>query len=681
MKPDTKLKNYQSTATDGGTRMSIDEGALSHIMDVLTKLYNNPRKACVREYSTNALDSHREAGNPDPIKVTLPTQNEPTLTIQDWGVGMDADGIEEIYSRYGTSTKRESNEVVGMLGLGCKSALAYGDQFTLTGVKNGRQTEVLVSRDEDGAGTMTVVAEFDTAERDGVTVSIPIKSQDIAPLCAEADVFFSFWNVDDVRVNGQQPKRIGMTTRDPSAIWLSDTILLTKAVDEDLVVMGNVPYPLPDSESSLFNTGSGYRYDKLHAVCFVPIGAVQFAPSRESLMDTKRTRAALDHLRKQIVELRDKSCLDQIANAKDAKDAQDILRRSLTIGFDRHITPPMFKGREVRLSLERGAPKSPSGAPTYTDPDDWASDFALKHSYLFTQLSGYTRRKSGSRGTTYDLSKNATVFEGFDGKALTNVKRSKLDLWNQQNGGVLGYCMFVDKLTPDERFWLDGHEVVQWSEVDAIKLPSATGAGGTKRVSGSYNVLVDGDRYGRTEMQAHDIAKSTKTVYYDLGNHWTVSQGREYRSGAVDLSDSIVVCLQANRVDKFRRDFPNVKLLNTAAKEAAQKWQNQQTPETIKAYSIQRGCPTDHLTKLDASALDDPLLRQIVRHVQTNTNPYTEGRSKYALWLNNVEDAKAVKWANDVLAKYKLLDALYRTTDTDHLVLYLNAAYAQQKGA
>jgi hypothetical protein len=42
--------------------MSIDPGSVMHIMSVLTDLYSDPEAACIREYSTNALDSHIDAG-------------------------------------------------------------------------------------------------------------------------------------------------------------------------------------------------------------------------------------------------------------------------------------------------------------------------------------------------------------------------------------------------------------------------------------------------------------------------------------------------------------------------------------------------------------------------------------------------------------------------------------------
>ena len=85
MKPDAKPRDFRSNATGQATRMSIDESATAHLMDVLTKLYSDPELAVLREYSTNAWDSHIAAGVKRPIEVTLPTRFNPILTIRDYG--------------------------------------------------------------------------------------------------------------------------------------------------------------------------------------------------------------------------------------------------------------------------------------------------------------------------------------------------------------------------------------------------------------------------------------------------------------------------------------------------------------------------------------------------------------------------------------------------------------------
>ena len=104
-------------------------------------LYSNKIKAIIRELSTNALDSHRAAGTVDtPFEVHLPTILEPYFSVRDYGTGLTDQEIESIYTTYFESTKTNSNEYIGALGLGSKSPFSYTDNFTVTSVKNGSKS-------------------------------------------------------------------------------------------------------------------------------------------------------------------------------------------------------------------------------------------------------------------------------------------------------------------------------------------------------------------------------------------------------------------------------------------------------------------------------------------------------------------------------------------------------------
>src|SRR5688500_12467525 len=98
--------------------MTFDENAISHLMSVLTDLYSDPELAVIREYATNAWDSHISAGNTDPIQITLPNPMNPMFTIQDFGVGLSVDELTNHLTKYGWSSKRDNDDEVGMLGLG-----------------------------------------------------------------------------------------------------------------------------------------------------------------------------------------------------------------------------------------------------------------------------------------------------------------------------------------------------------------------------------------------------------------------------------------------------------------------------------------------------------------------------------------------------------------------------------
>lgn len=175
MKLDIATGTVQSTAVfNQSTKMSFDENSTSLIMRSLTNMYAEPEKAILREYISNAFDSHVLAGQTKPISVSFPNRLNSNLIVQDFGVGMSRDELVNIYSKYGASTKRNSNDLIGAFGLGAKSALALVSQFTVVSVKDGKKNTVIVSKDETEVGVLNFFDEVDTEEPNGVTVTIPL---------------------------------------------------------------------------------------------------------------------------------------------------------------------------------------------------------------------------------------------------------------------------------------------------------------------------------------------------------------------------------------------------------------------------------------------------------------------------------------------------------------------------
>jgi len=708
VKPDPKLKNTRSTLDLGeldDIAMSIDANAALHLMDVLTKLYPDAEEASIREYSTNAWDSHVSAGVTRPIEVTLPTPLKPELVIQDFGLGLDRTDIVEVYSKYGASTKRESNEFNGQLGLGCKAALAYGDSFTVSGIKDGMLTTVLVTRNADGMPTMKIVDESTTTEGNGVTVRIPAKQGHEFEMKARR--FFSFWPEGQALIDGEPPKRIGteelindftdLDEADAGALWLDDHVLLTAQVDEDLVVMGNVAYPLTSDQVKLFDTGntSNRRYvngryvygNPFHAVCFVPIGAVNFTPARDQLQDTKRTRQTLDKLRAHIAAKRDEAVEANIAASGSAREAVQRWSLGRALGYKGE---PVYKGRKVLRNLTRYALDA-NGDPKILDSSA-DTDYTLKHSYLNVNSTGYTK-KSGERSQQINLdtlSGDAYVFTGFDGKVLTQTKRIKLELWWAANGPKrvdvpdrtkpMPHIILVDTLSDTERFWLDGLTIKSWADVHAVKIPENTTAdGGTTRLKGSYDILHK-DRVSEGAPAA-SIDQSLP-VYYLHGNKWSIQNHRAFRTGVLDSNKCTVVALSSNRIDKFKRDFPKAIDLDTAARKAAERWLKTANKEAREAYSAQRAIDSGVVKSLNADDLDDPDLKKLVTLLRKDVRTYVEQVSKYGHFLaDGLKDMKVYRWSLTTLEKYPILsDLRYGVSNKRHIVIYLNAAYQAEKG-
>ena len=88
-------------------------------------LYSNKVQAIIRELCTNAWDSHKEAGQEKDFEVWLPTTLKPEFRIRDYGTGMDEKTMFEVFNCLFESTKTETNDQVGMLGLGSKSPFSY----------------------------------------------------------------------------------------------------------------------------------------------------------------------------------------------------------------------------------------------------------------------------------------------------------------------------------------------------------------------------------------------------------------------------------------------------------------------------------------------------------------------------------------------------------------------------
>jgi len=261
---------------------------MAHIMQVLTDLYSDNALAVLREYSTNARDVHIKYKIARPIEVTLPSRLSNTLTIKDFGPGMDGDDMEITYTHYGRSNKRESADENGFLGLGSKSALTYTTTFTVVSVKDGIKTQAVVFRDEEGLLHINIVAESPTTDLSGTIVTIPTKLGD--NFTDKAREFYKVWDKGTVLVNGEQPKHIseedGWTVLGDHYIRINQNGYRSESRMN--VVMGNVTYKVEMPTPSSFRVG-------IETFTFVPNGSVKFVPSREALDLKPSTKAVVDN--------------------------------------------------------------------------------------------------------------------------------------------------------------------------------------------------------------------------------------------------------------------------------------------------------------------------------------------------------------------------------------------------
>jgi hypothetical protein len=157
--------------------MSLDLDSAQILMQMLSKnLYSDSIGSTIRECASNALDSHRRACVEDPIVVSfkLDDNNNYYFSVEDFGVGLNDDDVRNIISKYGKSTKRNSNTELGMMGLGFKAPLAYSSSFYFICRKDNIERKYMMYEGED-TNTIDRLYERPTAEGNGVKVIIPVK--------------------------------------------------------------------------------------------------------------------------------------------------------------------------------------------------------------------------------------------------------------------------------------------------------------------------------------------------------------------------------------------------------------------------------------------------------------------------------------------------------------------------
>lgn len=282
MKPNIKNTLYRNDQVEETIGMRIDTESLSHLMTVLTDLYSDPIMAIVREISTNARDSHIDAGVIRPIEVSLPTEGQRKFIVRDFGLGLSVEDIRNVFSAYGASTKRNSNDVTGMLGLGCKAPLSYTNSFMVEAVKDGVKTIASVTKDESNVGSIKILDTFETDEVNGVTVTVPVRQGDAYRFKNAADELFAVWR-GGVLIDNEEPAPLDTATH----FFIDPDVALVRY--KRTIVMGGVPYEVP-----------GHNRDGW--IAWVDMGEVDFTPSREALHMTKRTEATVKQIESFVAE-------------------------------------------------------------------------------------------------------------------------------------------------------------------------------------------------------------------------------------------------------------------------------------------------------------------------------------------------------------------------------------------
>lgn len=158
-------------------------------------IYKNKVLAPVRECSCNAYDSHVAVGKEEvPIEVHLPTALEAWFSVEDFGLGLSHEEVMNLYTTYGMSTKENSNDFIGALGLGSKSPFAYTDSYSVVSTFNGVRRNYGCYIDGKGEPQISCIGDgVSTNDVNGLKVSFNTKKGDDYAFLEAAREFFKYF--------------------------------------------------------------------------------------------------------------------------------------------------------------------------------------------------------------------------------------------------------------------------------------------------------------------------------------------------------------------------------------------------------------------------------------------------------------------------------------------------------
>jgi hypothetical protein len=360
-------------------KMGINAESFGIILDSLIKIYSNPYVAALREYTSNAWDSHMTCGQTLPIRVSLPSALSPVFVVEDFGEGMDRIKLG-LYGEFGFSSKRKDNDNIGGYGLGSKVGLAFSSQYTVRSVKDGYMNTVVIGRDEDGNPQMGFINGPDFPEDiteeeaelielaypgeptdlpNGVKITIPTMEYHKFNEALSRNFFLGF-APGSILIDGKEPtysvfNEDQFTELEGGIGWRRK-----KDVQERVggtALLHGVSYSINWNEIA-GDLDYQIRTDFLNEIVVkLENSTVDLQRSRESLVYSKRTREVLRQKLQDLLSYATKQYASEIDSVATYQEAVQLRRKAISYGFRGDYT---WKGQKIIVEMSNDAKNAQS---------------------------------------------------------------------------------------------------------------------------------------------------------------------------------------------------------------------------------------------------------------------------------------------------------------------------------
>ena len=303
MKIKTEVKGFESFGEIESKNFSVDTEDTMIIRLLRDKMYSNKIAAVSREIASNSRDANRENGIPfTPITIklekteeTILSDSEFTISFKDNGIGISPERMENIFLKYGSSTKRDSNNYTGGFGIGAKTPFAYTDTFFINTVveENGTKNKYYyqASITSDGTREVSKMITLDVEETDektGTEIIVPILEKDVEDFKKEIIFCTRFWSVMPNFVGFGKQTELEIVYHTDEFMIVSDKIFGTHS--KYIALIDEIPYVLDND--TLINLNSKIVEDEkkfkiqrefLKYVYIFKTGEISVSGSREEV--------------------------------------------------------------------------------------------------------------------------------------------------------------------------------------------------------------------------------------------------------------------------------------------------------------------------------------------------------------------------------------------------------------